>query len=360
MMGKGPFDVIVSDMRMPRMNGAQLLAEVLKRFPVTVRLILSAHADKDMVIKCVGSTHQYLSKPCRPDELKAAIARAGELNESLKDKSLRHLISCMDRVPSMPRLYVEIVDKLHDPEIGLDVIGDIVGKDPGMTAKLLNLVNSSFFGLGRKISTPAEAVSQVGAETIKSLVLCIHAFSQFDTATVGGLSVEALWQHSQNTARLAQAIAGMEDSDQKVLDEAFAAGLLHDVGKLVLAANFPKDYAPVLKTGRNGSLSLVTAEENTFGANHAEVGGYLLGLWGLPVPVVEAIALHHSPTRCTSMLFSPLTAVHAANALVNFEGSLDRVFDLGKLDANYLRVLGLDSRLGTWASTSNPKRHNQP
>jgi putative nucleotidyltransferase with HDIG domain len=348
LMSQTPFDVVVSDMRMPQMNGAELLAEVLKRHPQTVRLILSGHADKDLILSCVGSTHQYLAKPCRPDDLKAAIRRASDLHQSLKDKGLRQLISCMERVPSMPLLYVQIVEKLEDPEVGLDVIGDIIGKDLGMTAKILKLVNSSFFGLAREISSPAEAVSQVGAEMIKSLVLSLHAFSQFEATATGGFSIDALWQHSQNTARLAQAIARMEDSEQKLVDEAFVAGLLHDIGKLVLAANFPREYGRIGKIGREGSVPLVTAEENTFGANHAEVGGYLLGLWGLPVPVVEAIALHHNPAECTHIGFSPLTAVHAANALVNFEGPREDVFVSEKLDSSYLKLLGLDDRLEAW------------
>ena len=152
---------------------------------------------------------------------------------------------------------------------------------------------------------------------------------------------------------MAQAIARMENSEQKIVDEAFVAGLLHDVGKLVLASNFPGDYSRILGIGRHGSASLVAAEENTFGANHAEVGGYLLGLWGLPVPVVEAIALHHNPQQCTHMSFSPLTAVHAANALVNFDGVRDKVFRSSILDSSYLTLLGLDNRLSSWQVASN-------
>jgi putative nucleotidyltransferase with HDIG domain len=358
LMNQAPFDVVVSDMRMPRMNGAELLAEVLKRFPQTVRLILSGHADKDLILKCVGSTHQYLAKPCRPEDLKAAIARAGELTSSLKDKGLRHLISSMRQVPSMPRLYIQMVEKLEDPEVGLDVIGDIIAKDLGMTSKILNLVNSSFFGLAREISSPAEAVSQVGAEMIKSLVLSVHAFSQFEPGALAGFSIDELWGHSQSTANLAQAIARMEDADQKIVDEAFVGGLLHDIGKLVLAANFPEEYKRVRETGRTGARSFLGAEENAFGANHADIGGYLLGLWGLPVPVVEAIALHHTPMQCTYKAFSPLTAIHTANALVNFPGPPDRLLDIPELDKSYLKSLGLDERLQPW-STMASSSHTQ-
>ena len=262
----------------------------------------------------------------------------------------------MERVPSMPKLYVQIVEVLEDPEVGLDAIGDIISKDPAMTAKILKLVNSSFLGLAREISSPAEAVSQLGAETLKSLVLSVHAFSQFETTALGGFSIEALWRHSQNTAHLAQAIARMEDAEQKIVDEAFVGGLLHDIGKLVLAANFAAEYALILEIGRKGTVPLVAAEENTFGANHADVGGYLLGLWGLPVPVVEAIALHHSPSQCTHKGFSPLTAVHAANALVNFEQAPDKVFVSGMLDSTYLSHLGLEDRIETWRSKGDSNR----
>lgn len=360
LMTQAPFDVVVSDMRMPGMNGAELLAEVLKRFPKTVRLVLSGHADRDLVLKCVGSTHQYLSKPCQPEELKAAIARAGGLEESLRDQSLRQLVSRLDRLPSIPALYVQIVDKVQDPEIGLDEIGEIVAQDMAMTAKILKLVNSAFFGLGRQISSPVEAVSYLGVETIKSLVLSIHAFSQFSSVKLGTFSIDTLWAHSQLTAGLAKEIARLEGGEQKILDDSFVAGLLHDTGKLVLASNFPQQYDGVLEAGRSGILALLAAEENTFGANHAEVGGYLLGLWGLPVPVVEAIALHHHPAHSLHPSFSPLTAVHVADALVHVPCPGTRHNPECELDLNYLGRMGLEPRLEIWRAAAEANLQPQP
>ena len=360
LMAQTPFDVVVSDMRMPGMNGAELLAEVLKRYPKTVRLILSGHADRDLVLKCVGSTHQYLSKPCQPEELKAAITRAGNLEASLRDQSLRQLVSRLDRLPSIPALYVQIVEKVQDPEIGLDEIGDIVGKDIAMTAKILKLVNSAFFGLGRQISSPAEAVSYLGVETIKSLVLSIHAFSQFSSVRLGTFSIDSLWLHSQQTAGLAKEIARMEDAENRVLDDSFVAGLLHDTGKLVLASNFPGEYDAVLAAAGNEPRALLAAEEQSFGANHAEVGGYLLGLWGLPVPVVEAIALHHQPAHCPHLAFSPLSAVHAADALAHSLAPGSQTSLEEELDLNYLMKLGLDTRVAYWRAAAEANLQPQP
>jgi HD-like signal output (HDOD) protein/CheY-like chemotaxis protein len=344
LMDRLPFEVVIADMRMPGMNGAQLLAEVWKRFPKTVRLILSGHADPDLILECVGTAHQYLSKPCQAKDLKAAISRASDLEQSLRDETLRHMVSRLDRVPSIPSLYAEIVEKLQDPEVGADEIGEIVLRDLAMTAKILKLVNSAFFGLGREISNPADAVTYLGLDTIKALVLSIHAFSQFDTTKLGGFSIDALWAHSQGTAGLAKQISRLEDAGPKVMDEAFVSGLLHDIGKLVLASNFPAEYDGVLGAAAGRTAALLEAEQQTFGANHAEIGGYLLGLWGLPVPVVEAIALHHNPSKSPNLAFGPLTAVHVADGLVSSQ--LQAIAE--EVDLDYLRALGLQGRLDIW------------
>lgn len=203
-MVETPVAVIVSDMRMPVMNGAQLLGEVMKRHPKTVRLILSGHADQELILQCVGSTHQFLSKPCDPEQLRATVRRAMDLESNLKNERLQQLVGRMEHLPSVPSLYSEIVDKMHDPEVVLEDVGAIIAKDAGMTAKMLKLVNSAFFGLRREVSSPAEAVSYLGLDTIKSLVLSMHAFSQFETANAAGFSLAAVWNHSMATAAAAK------------------------------------------------------------------------------------------------------------------------------------------------------------
>lgn len=344
-MEKQPVDVIVSDMRMPVMNGAQLLGEVMKRHPKTVRLILSGHADQDLILQCVGSTHQFLSKPCDPDQLRATVRRAMELESALKNERLQQLVARMENLPSVPSLYSEIVDQMHDPETTLETIGAIIAKDLGMTAQILKLVNSAFFGLRREVSSPTEAVSYLGLDTIKSLVLSMHAFTQFDTAQAGDFSIAALWDHSMRTAAAAKRLTQLEANDRKMTDEAFVAGLLHDAGKAALAFNFPGEYGQVALQVAAGADPL-QVEHAVFGATHADVGGYLLGLWGLPTPVVEAIALHHQPVRSATHTFTPLTAVHVANVLV-MEGKAGGA----TLDRAYLDRLQLTPRLETWRQT---------
>ncbi len=348
LLEKNQYDVVVSDMRMPGMNGAELLNEVMKRHPQTVRLILSGYADQDLVMKCVGSTHQYLSKPCDPDALRSAVMRATTLDLSLQDGPIRQLVNRLDRLPSLPKLYVELVDALGDPDIGLDQVASIVAKDIGMTAKILKLVNSAFFGLAREVASSHEAVVYLGQETIKSLVLSMQVFSQFDAAKLQGLCLDELWQHSLATATAAKKIAEATQADTKLIDEAFVSGMLHDTGRLVLVANLTDKYSRVLQLARDKQIELSEAEREVFNATHAEVGGYLLGLWGLPVPVVEAITFHHCPARSASKAFCPLTAVHVANVLVQEECAVSAGVAPPQLDLEYLQSLGLADRLDDW------------
>ncbi len=346
-MAEAPFDVIVSDMRMPGMSGAELLNEVMKRHPQTVRLILSGYADHDLILKCVGATHQYLAKPCDAKTLRMTVQRAAHLEESLKSEDLRLVVNRCSVLPSLPRLYSEIIEVLQDPEAGVQDIGAIIVKDVAMTAKILKLVNSTFFGLGNEITNPSEAVAYLGTETIKSLILITHAFSDSEIR-LDGLTLESLWAHSLATSNAARTVAFCEGAEKKLLDESFVAGLLHDIGKLVFAINLPKEYQTAINFARAKQLPLAVAEKQVFGATHADVGGYLLGLWGLPVPVVEAIALHHRPESTMLRTFSPLTAVHVGNTLASQEHPVIAGIPPAEPDLNYLTTLDLKTHLPAW------------
>lgn len=347
-MAAVPADVVISDMRMPGMNGAQLLTEVMKRFPKTVRIILSGHADHDLVLKAVGSTHQYLHKPCEPEVLKATVQRAVALGDSLDNEQVKSLVSQMSRLPSLPTVYLKVVEELQSTDASLTRVGEVMARDVGMSAQVLKLVNSAFFGLRRRVASPSDAVNYLGLDTIKALVLSLHTFSQYESTDLGGISMVALRNHSLLTAACAKHIARMESADAKLVDEAFIGGLLHDAGKLVLAANFSAQYSRAMRLAQEGGLTFTAAEHGVFGCNHAEVGGYLLGLWGLPVAVVECVSYHHHPGRTLENTFSPLTAVHAANVLAY---QLDKECVAGKapqFDLDYLMRVGKASHVGAW------------
>lgn len=347
-LGLAAFDVVVADMRMPGMNGAELLNEVMKRHPQTVRLILSGHADEELIMKCVGITHQYLSKPCDPEALKAAVNRAFSVGVSLNNPRLKELVCNVDRLPSVPALYMEMVAQLQNPDVDLSDVAATIAKDIAMTAKILKLVNSAYFGLRREVTSSDEAVAYLGVNTLKTLVLGIHVFSQFEGKKDGGFSLDRLWAHSLQVAVLAKQISQTENPSLALAEEAFVAGMLHDAGQLVLTANLGPQYEAVIQKARAEQTPLEVAEAAVLGTDHAEIGGYLLGLWGLPVPVVEAIALHHTPRRQRVPTFNALTAVHVAEALCEPAAGPETAPPSAQADPEYLAALGLADRLATW------------
>ncbi|HEY1764414.1 MAG TPA: response regulator [Opitutaceae bacterium] len=351
LMEKEPFDAVISDMRMPGMNGAQLLAEVMRLHPRTIRIILSGHADKDLILQCMGATHQYLTKPCDPDALKAVVRRATHLDYLRQHKRLTALVGQMQHVPTIPALYSAMVKALNDPNASIEEVAALVSRDIGMTARILKLVNSAFFGLGRPIADTAEAVNHLGFDVIKSLALALDTFGQLRVNAAVGVRLDEVFAHSVAVSNCARMIAHAEGADRKSQDEAFVSGLLHDVGKIILLANLPDDMQRAAAFAKERKKLDFECEREIFGADHAAVGGYLLGLWGLPVPVVEAVALHHTPASGTAEAFSPLTAVHAANAVVT--GS-DLILNLGPdalLDPKFLSGLGLLDRFDNWRAS---------
>jgi putative nucleotidyltransferase with HDIG domain len=342
------FDVLVTDMRMPAMDGAQLLQEVRNSYPQIVRIVLSGQCDEETVLRSVGAAHQYLAKPCDAESLKATVNRACALRDLLANDKLKGMLSRMQSLPSLPALYLEVKRELQSPDPSIQTVGQIIAQDMGMAAKILQMVNSAFFGLPCRVSSIIQAVSLLGLETTRALVLSAHVFSQFEHTRVKNLSIEALWAHSLATGALAQQVAKAERSEHWVLELYRTAGLLHDTGKLVLASCLPDDYGAVIEMAQVGNVAICEAERETFGSTHAEIGAYLLGLWGLPDAIVEAVAWHHRPNDCPAGTFGLLTAVHVANALTHQRPGCDGQSAVALVDTDYLDRLGLTARLPIW------------
>lgn len=343
-----PMDVIITDMTMPGMDGAQLLNEVTKRHPNTVRIVLSGHAEREAILRLVGPAHQYLSKPCDAGELRKAVARAIALRELLGNEQLKQLATCVKCLPSLPALHHQLTEELKDDEASLERVGEIISHDIGMTTKILQLVNSAFFGLPQPVNQPSEAVAYLGLTTVRSLVLTLQIFSQFDQRTCKGFSLDALAHHCWMTGVAARRVAHEEQKEAKMLDQCFLAGLLHDVGQLVLAAGLPDEYQEVLQASKNGNQTTSEVEQARFGASHADLGAYLLGLWGLPNPIIEAVALHHRPASSVAQEFSPVVAVHVADAFMHERPGTNTELPPPPLDLAYLSSLGLKDRIPIW------------
>lgn len=348
LMASNPFDVVVADMRMPGMDGVKLLNQVTKEYPEAVRLILSGQSQEAKTLRCVGPAHQFLSKPCNSELLRSKITRALAAQSFLANPELKRVVSRLTLVPSLPSSYQELTEELESPQPSIARVAEIIASDTGMSAKVLQLVSSAFFGFYRHISGPKQAVHILGPRTLKMLVELEQAFAPYTQDEPDDFKLETIVRHSNRVSTYARIIAGEESKDSKVKEHALIAGLLHDIGKIILISNLPKQYGQVLALVRKDNILLWQAEQKIFGTTHAQVGAYLLSLWGLSESIIEAVAFHHCPKECPHQEFDALTAVHIADALEQKRHPELIISATPSIDTNYLKGLGIDNRLNAW------------
>jgi HD-like signal output (HDOD) protein/ActR/RegA family two-component response regulator len=337
------FDIIVTDMRMPGMDGAQLLEEVQKRSPHTLSMVLSGQSDRETILRSVNPAHQFVSKPCEAEELKSRLIRAFALKDLLQNPGLRELVTKLDYLPSLPHVYLQLNQELRHEDPSLQKIDELIGTDMAMTAKILKLVNSAFFCLPCEISSASHAVQLLGLDTLRTLILSAHIFEQFQSRLLTADDVRQISEHSLAVSTSAKKIAILENADQRTQEESFTAGLLHDAGKLILAATLGEKYKRVLEHREKANVGLYAAEQELLGCSHAQVAAYLLGLWGLPSTIIEAVAWHHDPAGSLSVKFSPLAAVHVASAFHD-EKCTSVLRDRTPIDSTYLAGIDCTER----------------
>ncbi len=369
-MAEKPFDVIISDIRMPEMDGAALLKIVCERFPGAVRIVVCSQEEMNGALRTVPVAHQFLLKPCDPHMLRVAVERATSLSDVLSNKMLASTVGSVKDLPVLPRTFMALREKLADPNASVKEVVKLVEQDISISAKILQLVNSALFGLPREISTMNTAVSYLGIDMLHNLVLSAEVFRVFENAAkLPGFSFEEVHEHSQLTAKIAAHIP----VPAAVHSAAMVAGLLHDVGKLVLATRSPKHFARALQGAAEEKRPLFAVEQDLMGVSHAEVGAYLLGIWGLPCPVVEAVAHHHHPERVPQTTLDAVAVVHVANYLAHGNPVRPAAEEDSnaylKPDPEYLENLGLTDQISTWNGYAEsaaiemrggPKRETRP
>lgn len=343
------FDAIITDMRMPLMDGAQLLELVKQSHGEVVRVVLSGQSEKETILRSIAPAHQFLSKPCDIQELKTRLAQAFAMRDHLQNPALSSIISRMRSIPSLPALYRELTVALESENTSICQIEEIISKDVGMAAKILQLANSAFISAHGHVSSLREAVCLIGAETVRSLTLSIHVFSQFDRNSSTAAFLPPLWNHSVAVAALAQKIAEAETRNKAAGEESFTSGLLHDLGKIVLMAEMPQEYKRVVEHMDLQSRTMRDLEMEFVGCPHEEIGACLMSTWGLPRPVVEAVEFHHRPIESGHTAFSALTAVHCADVIASEEDAAPVNHD-ALFDTEYLGNLGLIDKPEAWST----------
>jgi HD-like signal output (HDOD) protein/ActR/RegA family two-component response regulator len=335
-----PVDVIISDMRMPVMDGAQLLAHVGDRWPETVRIVLSGYSEEEQARRLLPIAHQFLSKPCEPAQIEGVVNRCLRLHQLLRDPALRAVVGRVKTLPALPSTYTRLRNAMAHEDTTVQAIAKIVGEDPAIAAKVLQVVNSAFFRLARRITKIDQAVNYLGLLAIRNLVMSVEVFSRWDKEqTTSAITPELLQARAHRVAAVAHELA----KSHGTADDALLAGLFHNIGYWVLMQGCPKELQSSVALAREQKIPLHEAERQILGASHAEVGAYLLGLWGLPHDVVEAVAFQYVPQTVQQKSYDVLAALVTAESVAFADAELvPGVIERAEvpIDEHYLRSLG--------------------
>lgn len=311
-----PADVVVSDMRMPLMDGAQLLRRVRDSWPQTIRIILSGYTEQEATLNALDVAHQFLSKPCSSDSIVEAIDRAENLHHLLHDATIQSIVGRIGTLPAAPRMYLKLTELVADENVRIEQIAETISADPALAAKTLQLANSAFFGGILHVTDIENAVERIGFNMLNKLVLANEVFSDGDRPDLDELRLHAV-QASRLAGTICTTFAPVQTATSAAL-LAHVGRLLPDIDRFRAEAGTEVDDFP----------------------SHAEIGAYLLGVWGLPPTIVEAVAHHHRPARLDHSAFDAVGVVHVAVALVNDE----------PLDEAYLREMGVAEHLPQWTA----------
>jgi HD-like signal output (HDOD) protein len=337
---KQEYDVVVSDMRMPGMDGADLLARVRTLQPSTVRIVLSGYADLDVLMRATAVSHRFLGKPCDTSDLIRVVERSCAIAELGERESRRRAATRAAELPCIPGIYHELTAVLNNPDASVEHVAALVEQDIAVSARVLQLANSAFFARSRQMSRIADAVVLLGLGTLRALVLSAGALGAFEPMPpIEGFKLEQIQRRAISVAAVVRRI--LEPGPEQ--DNAVAAAMLRDIGLLVLAVEEPERLAATFDASVSEHRPLADIEYERFGVSHAEVGAHLLALWGLPHTIVEAVAFHHRPQAAHDPVLDPVAAVAIGDALVReAEGRA------ASLDMGYVESLGVEDRLPSW------------
>lgn len=348
LMEENNIQVVVSDMRMPGMDGAEFLTEVQLRHPYAVRIMLTGQADDESVIRAVSVVHQFLTKPCEPERLKEVVLRAAGLHDLMVNEHLKQVVTGIGSLPSIPHIYAKLQEVLKFPDATVDDIAKIIEQDIAMTAKILQLINSSFFGLFTNVESVSRAVKLLGLDTVKILVLGVQIFSELKTDDTI-FPMQALWDHSMLVAQCAKRITAETVDDRNMPNNVFIAGMLHDIGRLLLLSKMTDDYVPLVMTARNEDALLLTLEKNAFQSTHSEIGAYLVSLWGFNGEIVEAVGFHDNLSNYPGTSYNAALAVHVADYFYHLHTGDRYIGKLPELNIGYLEKLGFADKIDEWS-----------
>ncbi len=282
--------VVVAGCKIKR-NQCERLFEMVKEHDATaIRIALVGNLGNDPVRE-MNYTHQFLLDSCSPKRVERTLEGALAVREMTENTpSLLKFAKDLKPLPTPPLLYFDVKEELESPKGSVQSIARLIARDPALTAKILRTANSGLYAMPRTIADLGMAIGLLGTDMVLALVLGAHLYSQLP---IPGLDLDQIWLHSMAVSLLAKRIAEDESGDRQQASSAGVAGLLHDVGQLILLTQDARAYFSVLRRSHGNEGNLVAIEQEQFDLDHALLGGYLLALWGLPDDIVTAVSNHH-------------------------------------------------------------------
>lgn len=355
LMAQQPIDLIVSDMMMPEMRGDELLKKVSEQYPGTVRMILSGYADEDTLKNGLEVAHQHLGKPCTAETLREVISQIFKIQACVRNPLIVAEIGDANQLPSLPKVYQALNAAIADENTNAGDIAEIFASDMVLSAKLLQLVNSPYFGLNRVVSSLTDAINLIGIKKLNNLVLSVHVKTAFP---VNNPEVEAymeyLWKDSSRVSELARLIALSENQQEDRPDQAYLGGLLHNMGLLIFLSRGGNKLKTLMEQVKSTDTAVAELETAIFGFTRSEAAAYVLSLWKIPPRIIEAILLQNTPNNSDYGGVNALTAVHVAACLLkpSVMSGCDRLFEMN-LDTDYLQRIDKLQRLPDWQSLAD-------
>jgi HD-like signal output (HDOD) protein len=329
-----PPNLVLADQTMPEMLGTEMLEQIRRLAPQTVRIIISGHAAR---VDHLGAAHQYLAKPFGNNALTKTIHDAVLAQESLSNPDLARLVASLRSFPVLPAVYARLIRELEKETTPSEAIISLLNDDPAILSRVLQVANSPLFRGRVPVARASDALFQLGTRLITALVLSLHVFESRKDLCFPEMPLDALWQHSLETARIGQTLCRMKLSDDAA-NAAFFAGLVHDLGRLILIENQPEHYREACQAARASGTPLSIEEQRIFGITHSELAAFLLRLWGMESAVVEAVS------KCEAIPgfsgFSITSAVYLANIFSRQTNSPDQLMT-PEIDSKLLEHFGL-------------------
>jgi len=339
-------DLVLSDQRMPIMPGSDFLEQVRALSPTTLRIIMSGHVAMDK-LTMITSAHQYLAKPFSPTALADLVKRSFAARERILDPGLLTVITGLRSIPSLPQVHQSLLRELEDGQTAVAAIARLIGDDPGLSLKVLHLANSPLFGSGQTVTDPMEAVICLGTDMLGAIVLSQSMFRHYEKVRRPEMDLGRVWTHCWETARLAQHICREMGLRAKRGEEAFLAGLMHEIGRFILIDNFPEPFKTACDRARQTRSSLAVCLREVFQASPAQAGAYILELWGLPAPVIGAIGSLDNPEADGANPFSIKSALYIADHIASGKFPPDS-FSVEEWKVDYLKSAGCAERIPEW------------